>query len=173
MQETKLWVGLLQGASVVFDPDLQLPESQCIALFQVLYSKIGLYARSYLRAVTKSMKPEHTNYEMAVQTYRTWRTSIDAVYLRKLHDNISAYDALFRRDIERTKMLHSRYLHDRGLGESQVTKPRRGAQRRASICHSCGKNVSTVYHLCCTKCGWFICYDCGACGCGWHPRDTT
>jgi len=39
---------------------------------------------------------------------------------------------------------------------------------RASSCYSCGTSVNSSAHDLCSICGWIICPQCTACGCGWN-----
>lgn len=39
--------------------------------------------------------------------------------------------------------------------------------RRMNHCYSCKRPVDNAYDIECSACGWIICSNCGACGCGY------
>lgn len=74
---------------------------------------------------------------------------------------------------EKTCSMHRGFLKGRGVrldqnfGHSCVEQSVFKAHRAAN-CYSCRAKVDNDWHLECIACGWIVCGDCGACGCG-HP----
>ena len=42
--------------------------------------------------------------------------------------------------------------------------------KRSSICRECKRAVASNRSLLCDSCGWIICSECEACGCGYRPK---
>ncbi|HEV8552724.1 MAG TPA: hypothetical protein VGR65_04960 [Casimicrobiaceae bacterium] len=66
---------------------------------------------------------------------------------------------------ERVSQKHIEYL-------AKLAKPDRGRgsisrYRRDNSCYSCRCPVSNAFDLECRACGWIVCSQCAACGCGY------
>jgi hypothetical protein len=60
---------------------------------------------------------------------------------------------------------HKKWMENKGkqyLGVRAIT-----SFRRTSHCYSCKAGVDNAYDVECAACGWIICSNCGACGCGY------
>jgi hypothetical protein len=162
-----LWIGSLDNSIVVHDTEFEQPECACVMLFHISKMKLGYHPRLYLRAMAKQIKTEDPQYASAVESYQFWKTKTSNTDLATIRNRIAEYGTGFQRQLDDAKEMHKTYLSSKKLPPAELIEPRRGINKRVHLCHSCKFNLSTIYQLCCSHCGWMVCAKCGACGCGW------
>jgi hypothetical protein len=82
-------------------------------------------------------------------------------------DRKVAEEALMRLAIEEK---HAHFLRTKGLINHGVQAANTFKPKRVTHCYSCKSQLDNQVDIECSACQWIIC-TCGACGCGWTPRD--
>lgn len=187
----EIWVGkydVEDGDTVVFDPDLQVKQSDRLYLFSLRSESIVTHYPHHIRRYMKRTSDVPLR-SRAISSYYRWKmehaeefvaTESLAVQARNIEnakkereselklqqkteaarlETIKAYKAHI---IEKHRSnITSLGVEYRGV---QVSKKRR--KRRTANCYACQSPLDNYFDLECVKCGWIVC-DCGACGCGW------
>ncbi len=113
-----------------------------------------------------------TSSNMAAMHIQVLPEAESNVYWKELDAKIEEENA---RQQEVLRKRHIAFLRKRGINiDSSIEYSRSRALferlHRASVCYSCSSKVDNEQHLGCTICGWIICPNCGACGCGYEGR---
>jgi hypothetical protein len=96
----------------------------------------------------------------------------DLTYLKNEYQNkkeniYTQYSQSDQRDIDAIIEKHKTFMELLGKkpGSYRVSGQTE-KNRRVTHCWSCKTHLDNMHDLECTKCGWIVCENCGACGCG-------
>jgi hypothetical protein len=80
----------------------------------------------------------------------------------------SQYSQSNQRDIKAIIEKHKVFLELLGMKPGMYKDAGQSDQnRRITHCYSCKTHLDNVHDIECSKCGWIVCENCGACGCGY------
>ncbi len=88
----RLWAGILNGISVVHDPNIQLPNSRWVLLYAVPHQRLIAYQKSHARSVTHAPSDPDTRTS-ALQAYETWRRTVPTSVLEQAVTEVRRKDA--------------------------------------------------------------------------------
>lgn len=173
----KLWVGVVDGRALVYDPAMQIQDSAHLYLWNPTVNKMEQYVRSILKPQIKS-HPDAAACGHLTEQYRSWHLSLGSAWLvaetERLREMVrreakrmarAAKEAADREEeiIER----HRKTMERLGLPPTTVQRAvERDAKQRTSHCYKCKEFLDGSLDLQCTACAWILC-ECGACGCGY------
>jgi hypothetical protein len=72
--------------------------------------------------------------------------------------------------VERVNTLHQEFLSSLGKPNGGTSLSSHQRSHRTTRCYSCKTNLDNEVDLECRNCGWIICAQCGACGCGYVEK---
>lgn len=157
---TNLWVGQLDDKSLVYDPDIQLPSSPHLFLWDAESRSIRKYDAALVRKyITRQRNACIVN--QCISSYEQWKASDGEPWLNQVREfyESSKPEALEER--------HKRRLEELGAPYRGVRKATRERPRRITHCYQCSTELDNAIDLECIACGWILC-NCGACGCGYR-----
>lgn len=143
-QKRGLWVGELNGAQLVFDPDIQLADGPHVFLWN---SSNGQMERFVPALVRKE-----------IRTYRGPRPQ------EELHRR---YAAWLDGEGEAWLAAEAPYYRER-LARELAGASGRQQSSRATHCYECKSQLAGSEEFTCPECGWLTCWSCRACGCGYR-----
>lgn len=157
----RLWCGFLRnGNPVVFDADLQLPDSDLVLLFMPGRKVFRIFEKNEIRPLLYASKIVEIVGEIKTD-YCKWVNTEDGsaatrVALKELESALAAFPELLRNR-------HQDYLMGfAGLGCAELVE---ADSLPIGVCCGCGKRFPFHTRLRCSACQALIC-SCGACRCG-------
>lgn len=139
------WVGNIGKIIFVFDPEIQINESDSVILFSLTHEQPVKLKKEAVKQNISSLQAGE-RYELAQKAYRKWKR-----FYRSQLKTIEAQPALnTKRFIEKTQKI--------------ILYSETG---RVTNCYNCKRELSSTQGNICSKCLWIIC-KCGACGCKWE-----
>lgn len=163
--ETQIWLGSLNGMHVVYDPEIQVPGSRWVLLFQVRRNCLIPYHKAQARSVMHSLG-DHESRAGMLQAYELWRRSATQAALDDAANDIRRKDEHLTAKLANASALHRRRLEKVSLAYRGVTEPDGKGVIRNTVCRGCHRDIGTDAHLLCNGCEWILCLNCGTCGCG-------
>lgn len=191
---SKIWVGEINGAALVFDPDIQLPNCPHVFLWALESKEVEKYVAATARSNVKALQNEGMA-QQHIAAYETWREAHGAEWLaletnyyltRQLEERKSEERRLEKRKLEaisrnivaardavplwkqRTggtlEKRHIEFLQQYGQTYRGVTIRPSNHKNAFKRCWDCKQRLIPS-PLMCTTCRWILC-NCGACGCG-------
>jgi hypothetical protein len=161
----ELWVGALNGMHVVYDPEIQIPESRWVLLFQVRRNGLIPYHKPHARSVLNSLSDPDTRVEI-LQAYEAWRRTATQSLLDDAANDVRRKDEHLKERLANALAMHRRSLEKVSIAYCGVTEPDGRGVIRNAVCRGCHRDIGTDAHLLCNGCGWILCLSCGVCGCG-------
>lgn len=159
--QRRLWVGDLDGARLLYDPDLQIDGSPHVFLWDERSREVVKYVPHVLRKAIRTYRgplpdgPLQREYLAWFETHGpAWRASELPYYLQQA-------EAVAR---HREKLSELGVPYGGVLGQDAQ---RTAVTRRVTHCYSCSQKLDGGIRLACSHCNWILC-SCGACGCGYR-----
>jgi hypothetical protein len=168
--ETELWFGTLNGMHVVYDPEIQVPGSRWVLLFQVRRNCLIPYHKSHARSVLHALTDPDSRVGV-LRAYQAWRRSAAQSTLDEVIDNIRRKDKHLEEKLANAIAMHRRSLERVSIAYGGVAEPDGRGIIRNTVCRGCHRAIGTDSHLLCKRCEWIVCLNCGTCGCGYSQDD--
>jgi hypothetical protein len=164
--ETGLWFGTLNGMHVVYDPEIQVPGSRWVLLFQARRNCLIPYHKPHARSVLHALSDPDSRVGV-LAAYRAWRLSAAQSTLNEAMNDIRRKDKHLEEKQANAIAKHRRSLEKMSISYRGVAEPDGRGIIRNTVCRGCHRAIGTDAHLVCKRCGWIACLNCGTCGCGY------
>lgn len=171
MAPAELWVGAVGAVHVVHDSRLKVDSVRWVALFLVPYSRLELYTRWHARSAARTIPVEDEAHAFALSAYESFSRGLSPAVIEGLRVEALRRDAAFEARLAKIVERHRARLQELELPNRGVREPAKHDGRRESVCYVCDTGVDSAFSPACESCGWIVCGNCGACGCGWHPNN--
>ena len=162
---SRKWLGSLNGMHVLYDPEIQVPGSRWVLLFQVRRNGLIPYHKAHARSVIHPLS-DHESGASILQSYEHWRRSITQSTLDEAANDIRRKDEHLKDKLTHARAMHRLRLEKASVTYCGVTEPDGRGSIRNTVCRGCHRDIGTDAHLLCNSCGWILCLNCGTCGCG-------
>jgi hypothetical protein len=164
-RETGLWFGSLNGMHVVYDPEIQIPGSRWVLLFQVRRNCLIPYHKAHARSVLHPLNDGDSQVGV-LKAYQAWRRSAAQSTLDEALNDIRRKDRHLEGKMANAIAMHRRSLAKASIAYRGASEPDGRGIIRNAVCRGCHRAIGTDAHLLCNRCEWIVCLNCGTCGCG-------
>jgi hypothetical protein len=162
---SKLWIGIINGIFVVYDPEIQVKDSRWVLLFAIRHNRLIPYQKAHARSVAKPLN-DREKLSTALSAYQESRRTMPKSVLEDAAEDVRRKDAVLAKKLTDVTAKHRRRLEGNSFLYRGVKEPDgRGPIRNAS-CRGCHRAIGSDTHLICNSCKWIICSSCTTCGCG-------
>jgi hypothetical protein len=162
----KLWAGSLRATRVVYDPGIQVSDNIYAIFFAVRTESLDIWRRALAKSIAKKefATTDHAEASQWLERYAGWKTCN--------HLEIEQKQESVRSSQLRIVGMHRAFVVGDSMREYKGFLFVEEAKRRDPECRKCSSGLATVASLKCLDCGWIICHNCGACGCGWGQESS-
>lgn len=161
--------GTLNGMHVAYDPQIQIPGSRWILLFQARRNGLIAYTKAHARSVMRPFRDSDTRLSV-LKAYDSWRGAVTPSTLMDAGNDVRRKDEQLEKKIAAATAIHRGRQEKLAIPYSGITEPDGRGVIRDTVCRGCHRDIGTEAHLECNRCGWILCLGCGTCGCGWEGR---
>lgn len=177
MNKDRYWMGYSDTEFLVFDRNIQIPDSPFVYLWSHSSKSIERYVPDKARPFMKSHKPDGKNSDEisrdALEGYERWYAAHSTLWLQEERNYVKDRREKEKVEEERIKdaqqaleQRHAEHLAKYGIAGAGTRAASTSRGRRITHCWRCTSPLDSSIDLECTMCGWILCY-CGACGCGY------
>ena len=177
----------LHGSTLIYDPDLQLPNCVHTFLWATDEGAVDRYQTAIIGPTIAAEPNDPALLDEHLPRYLAWRekhgtqwlASEKPYYAARASEAIAEHarqegrlrvQAVLKAAAEISGLdlaeRHMRKVIDAGQHYRGLQRPTLRVRRRVTHCYACKARLDNSTDVECVSCGWILC-PCGACGCGY------